>query len=270
MGQERPEFHLFLDECGNHNLNPGGDQFPVFCLCGVIVAAEDYATFDAKWKGWKEHYLGDAGILVHEPKVRSRSQFFYRKDPTAQDALLSSLEQILGELEFTCIAAVIDKRRFADLYEEGKVDDFLPSSAYLMCVDFVFERFVHFLHAVGHDGRGLAQAESRGPREDAEVHAEFLRLHLQGTQWQPEGQFRHALRPYMEFRRKSRNVSGLEIADLVARPIAEKVLDPTKNPVRWNVIEPKLYDGGKGRKASYGLKIFPWIDPDRVFDSAST
>ena len=261
----RPEYHLFLDECGVHNLRPEKDPFPVFCLCGVIVAADRYETFDTLWKAWKARSLGSPHARVHDRKVRHRSDLFQRSDPIEQDQLIQSLHAQLEELEFTCIAAAIDKRRFAPKYPSGRVDDFLPRSAYLMCVDFVFERFVHFLfHAAG-DGRGLAQAESRGPREDAEVHSEFLRLHLEGTQWQSEQQFRRALRPYMEFHRKDGNNSGLEVADLVARPIAEKVLNAEATPERWDIVEPKIYDGGKQRKSSYGLKIFPSPEADTIF-----
>jgi hypothetical protein len=253
----RPEYRFFLDECGMHDLRPEKDPFPVFCLCGIAVPADRYDTFDALWKAWKARWLGDSHARVHETNVRHRSHRFYRSDPVEQRELVESLDRQLAELEFTCIAAVIDKRRFGELYPAGKVDDFLPASAYLICIDFVFERFVHFLYHVGGDARGLTQAESRGPREDAEVHSEFLRLHLEGTQWQSEQQFRHALRPYIEFRRKDGNISGLEVADLVARPIAEKVLRPETAPVRWDIIEPKIYDGLQGRKSSYGLKVFP-------------
>lgn len=200
--EPRPECMLFLDECGNHNLSPERDPFPVFCLCGIIVAAERYDAFDALWKGWKARWLGSPHTRVHEPDVRHRSHTFYRKDASEQQNLLESLEQQLAELDFACVAAAVDKRRFAERYPTGTVDDFLPKSTYLMCVDFVFERFVHYLCFGAGDARGLTQAESRGPREDAEVHAEFLRLHLEGTQWQSEQQFRHALRPYIEFRRK--------------------------------------------------------------------
>ncbi len=260
----RPEFRFFLDECGTHDLRPENDPFPVFCLCGIAVPADRYDTFDALWKDWKARWLGDSHARVHEPNVRHCSHRFYRADPAEQRELIESLNQQLAELEFTCIAAVIDKRRFVELYPSGKVDDFLPISTYLICTDFVFERFVHFLYHVGGDARGLTQAESRGLREDAEVHAEFLRLHLEGTQWQSEHQFRRALRPYIEFHRKDGKISGLEVADLVARPIAEKILRPDTTPARWAIIEPKIYDGLQGRKLSYGLKVFPAPEHDPI------
>jgi hypothetical protein len=261
----RPEYLLFLDECGSHPLTPSSEKFPVFCLCGVIIDAERYRYVDRLWKTWKANWLGSARELVHEPDVRRRSHRFHNSDPVREQALIDSLSVELAAIDFTCIAAVIDKRHFADMHPEGFVDDFLPASGYLMCIDFVIERFVHFLHHVGGDARGLVVAESRGAREDAEVHSEFIRLQLDGTQWQSEAWFRHQLRPYIEFQKKRRNSSGLQLADLCARPIAEKVLNPTSNPERWETIRPKFYDGTQGRPTSYGLKIYPTPVDDNLF-----
>ncbi len=253
----RPEYLLFLDECGSHPINDRQTQFPVFCLCGVIVDADQYRCFDRKWKAWKASWLGSPHVRVHEPDVRKRSDCFHKVDPGEELALMNALSSELLSLDFTCVAAVIDKRRFAELHPTGVVDDFLPRSSYLMCLDFIIERFVHFLYYVGQDALGLVTAESRGVREDAEVHAEFIRLQLHGTQWQSESWFRYQLRPFIEFQGKHRNNSGLQIADLAARPIAEKVLNPKTMPERWEVIKSKLYDGGVGRPESYGLKLYP-------------
>ena len=262
----RHEYFLFLDECGSHPVNSPSDRFPVFCLCGIIVDVDRYRTVDRQWKMWKARWLGSARELVHEPEVRRRSNKFHNSDMSKEQELIDSLATEIESIDFTCIAAVIDKRQFAVMHPEGFVDDFLPSSGYLMCIDFVIERFVHFLHHVGNDARGLVIAESRGAREDAEVHSEFIRLQLDGTQWQSESWFRHQLRPYIEFQKKHRNSSGLQLADLCARPIAEKVLNTAANPERWDAIKTKLYDGTLDRPASYGLKVYPTPEKMVIFD----
>lgn len=258
----RPQFHLYLDECGSHHLGQPGDDFPVFVLCGVIVDADAYPAFDRHWKTWKATRLGSPDIRVHEPNVRNRSYDFHRSDPVEQADLLLSLDPELSELAFDVIAAAIDKRAFFQTHGNNPVDDFLPRSAYLMCVDFLIERFVHYLYYRGGDAQGQVFAESRGSREDAEVHAEFIRLLLEGTQWQADGWFRYQLRPSIEFLPKSRNVSGLQIADLGARPIAEKILQPDSTPERWLLFRSRLYDGVEGRPASYGLKVYPIPETD--------
>ncbi len=253
----RAEYLMFIDECGSHPLFQPNDPFPVFCLCGVIVDRDTYPVFERIWKTWKAEFIGGPAQLVHEPDVRRRSRHFYSADPVKQEEILKSLESTLASMEYSIVAAAIDKRAYHSLHGTSGVDDFLPASAYLMCVDFVIERFVHFLYYQGNDARGSVIAESRGAREDAEVHAEFIRLLLEGTQWQADGWFRNQLRPYVEFIKKDQNSSAMQVADLAARPIAEKVLQPDKMPERWHVFRPRLYDGCQGRPMSYGLKIYP-------------
>lgn len=258
----RHEYFVFLDECGTHTLDADRDPFPVFCLCAVLVDKEGYERFDRVWKTWKASWLGSWQLRIHEPDLRRRSDSFHHDDPTREQAIVDALAAQLSDLDFTCIAAAIDKRKLKVDYPDGRVDDFLPMSHYLMCVDFVLERVVHFLYEVGNDAEGLVVAEARGLREDAEVHAEFLRLHLSGTQYITDRYFRNQLRPYIEFKRKDRNESGLQIADLVARPIAEKVLRPTSIPERWQTVASKIYGGQQGRRGSYGLKVFPATSGD--------
>jgi hypothetical protein len=212
--------------------------------------------------------LGKRDASVHEPSVRTRSGRFYDADPARAQAKIDSLDKRLQSLPFTCIASAIDKRRFSEMYPSGQVDDFLPTSAYLMCVDFIMERFTHFLCHAGNGAQGSVRAESRGLREDAEVHHEYLRLHLEGTQFCSGSQFRGYLRPFIQFERKDGNSTGLQVADLMARPLADKILDPGGTPARWEVVASKLYDGTQGRRSSYGFKIFPATDVD-LFDEYS-
>jgi hypothetical protein len=252
-----PDYILFLDECGSHAIDTAGDSFPVFCLCGVIVAAAAYADFDDSWRAWKNRWLGTSDARVHEPSIRTRSGLFFDPDPVRARGRIAALDTHLKALPFACIAAAIDKRRFAEEYPAGTVDDFLPRSVYLMCIDFIMERFTHFLCHIGNGAQGMVRAESRGLREDAEVHHEYIRLHLEGTQFCAPSQFRGYLRPAIQFERKDGNSSGLQIADVMARPIADKILNPATSPERWEIVSGKFYDGMQDRRGSYGLKIFP-------------
>lgn len=265
QGVHVPEYYLCLDECGSHVPGSAHSNFPVFSLTGVIVSKDDYEAFDVIWKAWKTKHLGSPEIVVHEPEVRGCSANFRRPREEDRQALWNDLEVILKELDFKCIAAVVDMKAFVSNHPHGRVDDFLPESCYLMCIDFIMERFVHFLQHAGNDARGNVIAESRGLVEDAKVHAEFIRLHLEGTQFLSARAFCAQLRPYIEFFVKKRNHSGLQVADLAARPFAEIILNPKSTPARWNVFKEKLYDGLKSAPQSYGLKIFPLMESNDPF-----
>lgn len=253
---KRPVYYLFLDECGSHVAGPVDRAFPLFCLTGVIVSKENYEQFDSIWRRWKQEMLGNAALVTHEPDLRANTKAFRKHTPEERTELLQSLDDVLDQLDFQCLAAVVDLRELQQMYPGARVDEFLPESCYLMAIDFIMERFVTFLQIEG-DAHGQVFAESRGAREDAIVHAEFLRLQLHGTQYRSESDFRYQLLPHMEFYRKSRNHSGLQIADLAARPFAEIVRDPTSSPVRWDVFRKKIYAGKDDIAHSHGMKIFP-------------
>jgi hypothetical protein len=264
-GAKVPQYYMFLDECGTHAVAPIDRNFPVFALCGIIVDAEKYHEFDVKWKNWKIGALGIDDPKIHEPDLRKYSKRFRRNTDDERSEVDTSLKSLLEGLDFHCIAAVVDLAAFGSLHPTGRVDDFLPQSCYLMAIDFVMERFVHFLQRFGQDARGHVFAESRGPKEDVLVNYEYVRLQKEGTQFISESDFRYQLRPYIEFHRKSSNNSGLQVADIAARPLAEKVIDPGSNPKRWDVFMEKLYDGCKGEPFSYGLKVFPLTEANDPF-----
>lgn len=264
-GQQPDRYFLFLDECGSHVTSHIDDKFPFFCVAGVIVKESEYEAFDVTWKAWKTKHLGSPTVVSHEPDLRSNSRKFRRSDPLEKKELKESLDQVLMDLDYHTIAAVVDLREFKRLHPESEVDEFLPRSCYLIAIDFIMERFVHFLQYAGNDARGLVIAESRGLKEDAIVHAEYINLHIRGTQFMSESDFRHQLRPYIEFYRKKRNSSGLQIADLAARPLAEIARDPASTPERWDVFRSKLYDGMKAAPHSYGLKVFPLTEVNDPF-----
>ena len=106
----RRRFSIFVDECGVHTLDPDNDPFPVFCLAAVLVDSESYLHFDRTWKTWKAMWLGSWQHRVHEPDVRRRSHHFHLNDLAEEQAVIDSLAGQLAKLDFTCIAAVIDKR----------------------------------------------------------------------------------------------------------------------------------------------------------------
>lgn len=248
---------VYLDECGQHLVRVPDGNFPVFVLSAVIVKDEDKATVDAAWKGWKRELLGSAGVIVHEPDVRNcRGDF---RDEKGQKAI-EALPAILEELEFRAVTVAVHTGDYHEKHGGGQLDNSLPAHTYLMALDFLLERVLFALdtHYGGAGARLIA--ESRGYKEDAQLQYEFARLHLEGTTYVPSTWFRQQLNPGIQFMTKKDNNTGLQLADLIARPIAEKVLDPSGTPDRWEVVRAKLCDGKETKNSSIGLKVLPWKD----------
>ena len=128
-----------------------------------------------------------------------------------------------------------------------------------MTLDFLIERVVMVLENQFNGGRAKVIAESRGALEDARLQHEFSRLHLEGTSYIASAWFRQQLHPGIHFEAKGGSyASGLQLADLSARPVAEKVAEPGSEPDRWPEICAKLCRGQETKNSILGLKIMPW------------
>jgi len=60
---------------------------------------------------------------------------------------------------------------------------------------------------------------------------------------------------HISFSRKKENINGLQIADLIAYPVARYILDPTKPNPAFEVLKSKIHS--KGGNRMYGLKKHP-------------
>jgi hypothetical protein len=248
---------VFLDECGSHSLLPAGG-FPVFCLVGVIVRESHWEDVDRRWRQWKATNLGSENAIVHEPEIRRGDRPF---GGLGRAALLESLNAAVASLDFTVIAITIRRAEYGDLVGAGPLDASLPAQLFLMSLDFLFERIVMALDERFNGGRARVVAESRGSREDALLQYEFARLHLEGTSYISSAWFRQELHPGITFEGKGGTyATGLQLADLAARPCAEKIVDPASTPDRWPEIRSKLCPGKETKNSILGLKILPWAD----------
>jgi hypothetical protein len=248
---------VFLDECGSHTLG-ATDAFPVFGLVGVVVREADWPDLDLKWREWKETNLGSKDEIVHEPDVRHGDWPF---GGPGRATVLSNLRVVLAELDYSVVAIAIRRSEYAALVGSGPLDESLPAHVYLMSLDFLFERVVMVLDSTFNGGRARVVAESRGPKEDALLQYEFARLHLHGTSYISPAWFRQQLHPGITFESKGgKHSTGLQLADLVARPCAEKVANPSSTPDRWPEVRTKLCAGRETKNSILGLKILPWDD----------
>ena len=57
-----------------------------------------------------------------------------------------------------------------------------------------------------------------------------------------------------KFKNKKENINCLQLADLIAYPIARFIIDPTKANPAFDILEPKIYRNNEG---IVGLKIYP-------------
>jgi hypothetical protein len=246
---------VFLDECGAHFLT-APDAFPVFCLTAVIVRETSYPDLDLIVRAWKATHLKNSEFVIHEPEIRSKLGPW--RDP-GREAVLKALQELLTQADFAVVACVVRRAEYVAQFGEGAPDASLPQHPYLMTLDFLIERVLLVLDAQFKGGRAKVIAESRGANEDARLQHEFARLLLEGTTYIASAWFRQQLHTGIHFEGKGGTyATGLQLADLSARPVAEKVAAPASTPDRWPEIREKLCRGQETKNSVLGLKIMPW------------
>lgn len=228
------------------NINP---QFPVFLLSGVLVSEESYNALMGEFDYIKNFFWKNKNVVFHSRDIRKcEKEFVLLFDLAVKAKFYEMINSSVANNKYTIIAAAINKQKFILNY--GK----LSNDVYEISLSFIIERSVFYLDGLTDKCSSLdVVIEKRGPKEDKKLEEHFQRLCSRGTYF-VNGK---RLRDYnfnITFNGKRDNIAGLQLADLVAYPIANFVIDPTRANPSFDVLKGKIYSKHGKR---YGLKIFP-------------
>lgn len=103
------------------------------------------------------------------------------------------------------------------------------------------------------NGRLSAIVERRGKREDKKLQDYYHQLLEKGTCWVTAERMKSRMSG-IDFKWKSDDIAGLQIADLIVYPLTRHVLNPKAVNLAYDVLEPNIFmEAGK----LMGLKIYP-------------
>jgi len=246
MDDQHSDYIVYVDESGDHGLAAIDPQYPVFVLAFCIFRKEDYRLRAVPaLQALKFKHFGHDMVVLHERDIRkAKDAFSFLTDIERREKFMQDLNEIIAETPLTLIASVIQKEKLCKRYV-------YPKSPYDVALAFGLERLHSFLKTRGQQGRLTHLVfERRGKREDAELALEFERV-CRGANYKGE-----ELAFKLELADKRTNCSGLQLADLLARPIGRKIMDP-KTPNRaFDILYKKFYQSG-GQVEGRGLKVFP-------------
>lgn len=191
----------------------------------------------------------DDPVIFHRKEmVNAKHPFEVLRDASTVERFDAELLDLLRQWEYTVITVCLDKKIHKETYTTWRYDP------YHYCLAVLLERFVFFLNR--RNSLGDAIAESRGGKEDLRLKKSFMRLHEQGTQFVAAQQFQSALTSrQLKVKPKANNIAGLQLADLIAHPSRNEILQERgflqKNLARFAslVIEilQQKYDQQSGR-----------------------
>lgn len=245
---EFSEYIIFVDESGDHGLENIDPAFPLFALSFCIISKEEYITqVVPEIQKLKFEFWGHDGIILHEHELRkSTGDFaFLRASSEIREQFMSRLSDLMQNAPIEIVAAVIDKANLRQRYVN-------PWNPYELALTFCMERALGCLLKNG-QAKKLTHVifESRGKKEDNELELEFRRICdndqklrnwrtlVSRPQQAPPTFSDLSFEP--RFLPKSVNSSGLQLADLTARPIAINTLRPEQPNRAYEIIEKKLF-----------------------------
>jgi hypothetical protein len=206
----QPKYVVYVDESGNAEGVPPGHPFPVFLLALCVFEISDYVNqVVPKFQNLKFEFFGHDLVVLHEREIRRKSgDFKLLRDTSAAANFQSRLTQVIESSNFQIFTEAVQVLgpQSSDLYKrvlEGglsRVESFLESHYVLIL-------------------------ESRGKKQDQQV-LESIRRRASITK--------------IRFATKETMSTGLQIADLVARPIAMSILKPRQGNRAFEAIRGKI------------------------------
>ena len=235
--EEKKKYFLFADECGDSNLSVYEKSFPVFTLCGIIVSREQIRKLERDVKALKERIWGTSDIILHSYEIRHlKKAYLPLKDKAIKQDFYKGLDRILGENgAYIIVSSTVLKDDYARKY--GKLGDI-----YSQALTFLLERAVFYVDDVNPEVGGTIDAmlERRGKVEDKKLSERYNELREKGTYWVTPERMKDRMGK-LEFVPKAANIIGLQIADLIAYPIACHIMWPERPNPAFDIIKGNIY-----------------------------
>lgn len=227
MKKNYSDYIVYVDESGDHSLVSIDQNFPVFALSFCIFTKDEYTNCVVPaTQRFKFRYWGHDAVVLHEREIRkSAGDFtFPRVERQRREQFITDLANLVANVPFGVIGAVIRKENLVD----GNVNSRNP---YTIALRYCLEELHSFLSKRDQQGKLVhIVLEHRGKKENQELEHEFRVVVNDNDQM--------AFEP--RFTKKAANSTGLQFADLTARPMAKHILQPRQRNRAFDVIEDKL------------------------------
>ncbi len=240
------DYIIYVDESGDHGLLSINPEYPVFILVFCIFNKYNYGfNVVPKIIDLKFNTFGHDMVILHEHDIRKKQGHFSRMNKESRERFMEGITSIIEESPFVVIAVVINKIKHSQKYVD-------PANPYHLAMDYGLERVYRFLKEKNQEDKITSIiCESRGRNEDNLLELEFRRV-CDGNNY-----FRKKLPFEIIIADKRTNSAGLQIADMIARPIGLNILRPGQKNRAMEIIKTKFYCNGYGEYDGFGLKCFP-------------
>lgn len=217
------KYRIYIDEVGNSDLGSSDNPNHRFLsLTGIIIELGYVSScLNPEMESFKKEFFGshpDEPIIFHRKELLNAKPPFQKlKDVKIREAFDKQLLKFLKDWEYKVVTVCIDKQKHAKTYSTWRYDP------YHYCLEVLLERYIFFLDSK--NAVGDVMAESRGGKEDKRLKNSFNRLYKKGTDYiEPERFAKRLTSCQLKIKNKANNISGLQLADLLAHPSRNEIL----------------------------------------------
>lgn len=228
---------VYADESGDTSLSKINPEFSVFSLVLCVVKKEDYLQqIVPSIQRLKFTYWGHDRIVLHEHELRKQegdfSIFLGKKQTQKRSSFMADLSTLMHRLPYCVISATIDKLQLSKQQSS-------PENPYELALQITLKQLHRFLVAQGEASTKVHLIfESRGKSEDKALELSFLRI-LSKSLFSKELET-DFIDYELLFATKEHNATGLQLADLIARPVALQVMRPHQPNKAFAIIAEKF------------------------------
>ena len=264
MNIDNKKYRIYIDEVGNSDLKSSNLTDHRFLgLTGVIFEL-DYVknTLNSELEKIKQEYFSRD---PDEPIIFHRKELVYKKPPFSilhnkdlEEKFNADFLNLIKNLDFKIISVLMDKQEHTDKYKTWKYDP------YHYCMEIIVERFFFFLK--DKNAEGDLMFEGRGGKEDMRLKNSFSRIYERGTHYITNTDLaKYFTSKQLKIKPKQANISGLQIADLLAHPVRRYIfteylnMKEEKQTFGDDVIEviKSKFHSYNGKVGGYGIKTLP-------------
>jgi len=266
------KYRIYIDESGNSSLDSADNPNERFLsLTGIIIKINYVNEFlhddmeNLKKRFFK--YDCDSPIIFHRKDIMNKTgRFVILRDDKISANFNRELLNRLENWEYKVITVLIDKKKHKEKYKIWQYDP------YHYCLNILLERYLFILEKEQKKEKiftpiGDVISEGRNTNDDMRLKKSFIYIYENGTSCVEAKRFQNILTSReLKVKKKDLNISGLQIADLVAQPSRNDLLISLglkkKKPSFGSDIasilrKGKYYRGASGKLLGYGLKYLP-------------
>ena len=218
-------YRMYVDESGDHVMDPSKWSSPdarYLGLTGVVIASGTYRTrthseFEALKQEFFPYDPDEPLVLVRNQIVGKRNLFQILRDPEVVAHWEDRITRFFNAHVSQIITVVLDKEVYL---RSSPIPALRP---YSYCMNALTERYGQWLNEVG--GTGDVMTESRGRREDRELKGDFRRFMTESANLPDVQELpRPVSSNQIKLNLKTDNITGLQLADLLAYPSTRGIL----------------------------------------------